>query len=309
MDCAELRDKLADYTFGNLSAAEQAAFAAALSGCPDEAAEYETGWRPLVEVMPLSVAQIVPPPSLRARVLQAATAEENVSSPAAAPTVAPRAAASVAPLPVRRRSHPTQPGLWAQVVSLFTRPQFTMSALSIMLLLSLLSLAWGFSVNGQLYQAQADLSTMNQRVAQLQGDLNRTSTDLSKKVSQLADKQAQIDALLADRDSKLVALDPTPDSKWPQGGGTAVFNPQRDIIYINLNGPNAHPEKDFQIWGLKDGKPVSLGVFNLNDGAYLGHTPAELKQYSQIMISWEPHGGSVNPSKDWIVVAGPPQNG
>lgn len=82
----ELRGDLAAYALGTLAGDEREAITEHLSGC-EPCSEYVLWLQPAVDLLPASVEQIEPPPSLRANLMdtvRAEAAQQEVSSPAPA---------------------------------------------------------------------------------------------------------------------------------------------------------------------------------------------------------------------------------
>ncbi len=288
MSRTELEDKLADYAFGNMSASERETFAAALANDPELAAEYETAWQPMVAALPLAAEQVELPATMRQRVLNAAlqgvptgVQRPTVGSAAASPITPPvNVSPPAAPPAPRPTSGPPPVRPWCRLVVLFSRPQLALGGMAIMLVISLASLTWAFTTNGQLERDKAEISA----------------------------EQTQIDGLLADPGSRLTSLQPT--EHWQKGSGKAVYDPGKNMVYVTMSGPPPKNNMDCQLWAIKDGQTISLAVFTMKDqtASYMAQAPAQLKSYSGLMISWEKPGGATQPTKDWIMLEGAIQN-
>lgn len=297
MSNTELDDKLADYAFGNMSESEREAFAAALKHDPELAAEYATIWQPVVEALPLAAAPVQLPATMRQRVLEAALQSEPATvMPRAAQaggTIAPQiqaatlqpASPSLSPVPRPAPALPPQGDLpavspWRKLVVLFSHPQFALGGMALMLIISLVSVGWAFNLNAQ---HESDMAHINH-------------------------EQAEIDALITDRNAHMVALQPT--DNWKAGYGTAVYDPNQSAIYITLSGPPPQTAMDCQLWGMKNGQATSLGVFTMNGWlvSHMAHAPANLNSYDELMLTWEKPGGSTQPDPKWIMLEAPVQS-
>lgn len=105
----------------------------------------------------------------------------------------------------------------------------------------------------QLYRQQSEKAVLETRSSELQAQLD----DCTRRAQQL-DKLQQAVVLLRDRDTRAVPLD--------NGKGTAYayYNPVRREVALDLGGlPAPAPGKHFQFWAIVDGKPVSMGMVDL----------------------------------------------
>ncbi len=291
MSNPELADKIADYAFGNMSEREREAFAAALKHDPELAAEYATVWQPVIEALPLAAPLVQLPAAMRQRVLQAALQGEPA-------TVMPRAAQAGGAIATPMQAATLQPAMsrpapvgspqtdfpatnpWRNLVALFSRPQFALGGMALMLIISLISVTWAVSLNAQ---HESDMAHLDQQ-------------------------QAAINALIADRNAHMVALQPT--ANWKAGYGTAFYDPNQNVVYITLSGPPPQTAMDCQLWGMKNGQATSLAVFTMNGWlvSYMAHAPTNLKSYDKLMLTWEKPGGAAQPDPKWIMLEGPMQN-
>lgn len=105
----------------------------------------------------------------------------------------------------------------------------------------------------QLYRQQSEKAALETRSSELQAQID----DCARRTQQL-DKLQQAVVLLRDRDTRAVPLD--------NGKGTAYayYNPVRREVALDLGGlPAPPPGKHFQFWAIIDGKPVSMGMVDL----------------------------------------------
>ncbi len=83
----ELRDDLAAYALGALSEQEATNIESHLTGC-ESCREYVVWLRPAVDLLPASVEQLEPPPSLRESLMATVHAEAHAADPLAEPPAA-----------------------------------------------------------------------------------------------------------------------------------------------------------------------------------------------------------------------------
>ena len=108
---------------------------------------------------------------------------------------------------------------------------------------------------------------------------------------------------------------PDPDS-WRRVrlDGTEFAPEATGIIYISADGrngtiivdqlPQLSPERQYQLWLIKDGQRTSGAVFSVDDSGYRGlqiESPLPLQDYGAFGITIEPAGGSPSPSGDRVL--------
>lgn len=84
---------------------------------------------------------------------------------------------------------------------------------------------------------------------------------------------------------------------------SVYWNKKTEAAYLNiLDLPDLTEEQQFQLWAIVDGKPVSMGVFDLKKDALTQMTA--VANAAMFAVTIEPRGGSVNPTLDAMQVAG-----
>ncbi len=134
----ELQALAAGYVLGVLEPDEAAAFARHLASCSD-CLKLVAELRGIVDVLPLAVEQVEPPPSLRARVLEAVRTEAKQNGTAAA-------------LPARARR-----GLLSGILA---RPMAWAAAVVLLLAALGATTGWAFAMRGSLDSSQARVSSL-----------------------------------------------------------------------------------------------------------------------------------------------------
>lgn len=88
----------------------------------------------------------------------------------------------------------------------------------------------------------------------------------------------------------------------PDALATVYWNKNTGHVHLNINNLPVPPNgKQYQLWALKDGKPIDAGVFNLTTNLYAMKTILSADAFA---ISLEPAGGSISPTMDLIYVIG-----
>lgn len=90
----------------------------------------------------------------------------------------------------------------------------------------------------------------------------------------------------------------------PRAFATVFYDSVNKTSLINIAGfPSTSPNKQFQLWAIVKGKPISLGILPLNDSNTLVKTEF-VSNPTAFAITAEPQGGSINPSLDQMVSYG-----
>lgn len=89
------------------------------------------------------------------------------------------------------------------------------------------------------------------------------------------------------------------------GGAVAQVVPTLDGAYLIAAGLQEAPSKHvYQLWLMRDGNPVSAGLFDGTDDVSIVETQADLNRYEAAAITIEPEGGSAEPTSDPILTSG-----
>ncbi len=95
----------------------------------------------------------------------------------------------------------------------------------------------------------------------------------------------------------------------PDASASILWNKQLEEVYFTFqNLPELDKESQYQLWVIKDGKPVDMGVF---DYASAEKSLVKMKNTNAaeaFAITIEPKGGSVNPTLEKMVVLGAVEN-
>jgi anti-sigma-K factor RskA len=130
---------------------------------------------------------------------------------------------------------------------------------------------------------------------QLRSALERQQAAVARLEHELA-SQRTLTSLVGGTDSSVAALKGTPPA--PQADGWIAWSPDRKsgfLVVHNLPMPPAG--KQYQLWVIAAGHPVSAGVFDVDN---LGHAslvvPVEAPKPDGFAITLEPAGGGPAPS-------------
>ena len=288
---------LEQYALGELPAAERAAVEAEAAAHPAIAAE-------LAEIVAAldGYAQahaIAPPPAMRARVLSNVLASISAAAaplattaptplafqPAAAiglradiDAIARPSAAAPAPLLGQRPVAPL-----AGSTSTTGRSSLAIAA-SVALLLSLLG---NFFLYSRWHEADTTLVA-------LQADQTRLASANTVLQREMSGVKTQNDILRDDR-FKVIALAGTPDA--PSAKARVFFDPRTRKVYLDAQNMPALPAgKQYQLWALRDGKPVDAGMVVAAAAARGLQEMKAIEVAQAFAVTVEPVGGSVGPT-------------
>lgn len=275
---AELRDMAPAYVLGALSADERAAFERALTSS-SELAQEVSAYRSVVAHIGSST-EIKPPADVRARFLDRIASQRQASAEPAAP-VAPSTAA-----PASRPFTISNGNASASGRSAMEKPKADRWWLTGIMAVGLAaSLLFAFQRNSQ--------------VTSLTASLAQRDSLLQIKTVKLAQRDSALNTVLeAERNLVLVNLTSAPDN----GPGIQFFwnvKERRGVLHA-FNLKPAAPGRTYQLWLIKDGKPVPSRVFNADadqHGLVWGiELPENTKGVSALAITDEPTGGSPQPT-------------
>jgi hypothetical protein len=97
----------------------------------------------------------------------------------------------------------------------------------------------------------------------------------------------------------------------PSGYGKIIWDPKRRIAILQVsNLPQVAKDKDYQLWVIKENKPISAGVFdveNITNNFYKIENLTEVKKESinAFAVTLEPKGGVVQPTGKMYLIGKP----
>ncbi len=136
---------------------------------------------------------------------------------------------------------------------------------------------------------------------------SRTAARLNQMEKALADNNIQLDYyrskewMLAQPNMQLVMLQGV--EKHPDARAMVMWNAKTHDVHLDIiSMPQAPTGKQYQLWALVDGKPVSVGMYN-ND-APLSAFSAPVDKAQAFAITLEPEGGVESPTMENLMVMG-----
>lgn len=95
----------------------------------------------------------------------------------------------------------------------------------------------------------------------------------------------------------------------PDAVASILWNQQLEEVYFTFqNLPELDTESQYQLWVIKDGKPVDMGVFDYSTAAQRLVQMKNTASAEAFAITIEPKGGSVSPTLEKMVVLGAVEN-
>lgn len=278
---AELRDMAPAYVLGGLSAEENIAFERALAASHELTQEVDAYKHVVTQIG--TVRELSPPPAIRARFLDKIATQKTqagATPAAAAPaTLAPPAEPEKRPFTVSTGGAPAAKPSTDQ-------PQRERSWLTAVIAIGLAaSLVFAIQRNSQ--------------VTSLSTQLAQRDSILAARTMQLAQTDSTLNTIL-EAEGNLVLVNLV---AAPQNGPSIQFFwnvKQRRGVMRTAGLQPAEAGRIYQLWLIKDGKPVPSRIFNtgadnksLESGIELPTTTAGV---TAVAITLEPAGGSQQPT-------------
>ena len=114
------------------------------------------------------------------------------------------------------------------------------------------------------------------------------------------DKKSNEMKFVMNRSNKIVDLKGMPTA--PDYSAVVYWNPNsKQVMLMPENLPKPPLNKQYQLWALKDGKPIDAGVFDMTGDMT---NMKKIQDADAFAITLEPMGGSVNPTMDAMYVVG-----
>lgn len=271
----ELRELSGGYALGVLDEPERLAFERHLATCASCAAEIRD-FTAVASALARDVPQVDPPPSLRERVLRAAT--QPGPEPAVIEPIAERRALN------NQQRRPRREGLLA-----------LLSAAAVVIAVALG--AYAISLQQRIAVLEDQVRSAADRAAQSQQQLVqlRAAADLSTQVRRI---------LAAD---DLRRLDLAGTQAAPAATGRAFWSQREGLVVAFANLPATDAGQVYQLWVIPPGgNPIDAGLLELQpDGRALTLARAGTSQrVGTVAITLEPAGGSPVPTLNNMIAAG-----
>ena len=280
----ELRGLSGGYALGVLDEPERRAFEQHLATCASCAAEIRD-FTAVAAALALDVPQVEPPPSLRERVLRAAT--QPGPQPAVIEPIAEHRPLPGEPAGRAARQQQRRPGRESLLALL--------SAAAVVIAVALG--AYAISLQRRIAALEEQVRTAADRAAQSQQQLVQLRA--------AADRSTQVRRILAADD--LRRLDLAGTKAAPAASGRAFWSQREGLVVAFANLPATDAGRVYQLWVIPPGgTPIDAGLLELQpDGRALTLARAGTSQrVGTVAITLEPAGGSPVPTLSNMIAAG-----
>ncbi|MCH8569487.1 MAG: anti-sigma factor [Balneolales bacterium] len=198
------------------------------------------------------------------------------------------------PIPISSTSDSKKSGSEASAPS--TQTPSWLRAAAVLLMVSTLILAY--------------LATnLNQEVDTLETVVENQRLELMNLQQRVEVAERYLD-VISGRNSYFVGMDGLDPS--PGGFGRIFFNPETQAALLQINGLPVNPsDKDYQLWVIRDGVPISAGIFSVADpdSSQYFELPrfvdSDLAQVDAVAVTLEPEGGMPQPTGDMFLLGTP----
>jgi len=174
-------------------------------------------------------------------------------------------------------------------------PRWTFFAAAALLLLGVWGAAGQLRTRGEVRRLTAERNRMARQVDALGREVN-----LARAEARQAAQALQILAAPSVRSVVLAGLGPTPGA-----AGHTYVNPQtRDALFYGFNLPRLAADKTYQLWFIAGGKPVSAGIFSVDErgtGRLRVENVVEVEDIQVWAVTVEPQGGVPQPTGEMVL--------
>lgn len=266
-------DWLPAYALGALDGEELRELEAHLATGCDRCAGMLTGWEGDLAALAAEAPAVEPSEVTRQRLMRKVAEEAPTRSPVVA----------------RDRSRPRRAlAGWALAASLAA------------VALSLGALWSQLRTSEDLRTDLADRTSMERELERLQEELGRTRAELGGLRTHVERLAVSVQSLGGGGRSYLLAgLEGAPEA----GGATFVDPRTHRAVFYTYGLPAAPPGKTYQLWWIAEGKPVSAGIFDVDETGtgsleITGEPPADIDLWA---VTIEPEGGVPQPTGDMVL--------
>jgi hypothetical protein len=162
-------------------------------------------------------------------------------------------------------------------------------------ILLLLSTTFAINFYKQSRSLEAQIEDKKDAIVGLEEKINKTTADL--------EAQNNLLATLALPETQRLVLKGV-ENKYPESQAYIVYNAEKKQVYIHPGSLPSNPQgMQYQLWGLKDGVPISLGVFDYSTNADF----LVMEQVSGVQafaVTLEEAGGKPTPNLEELYVIG-----
>lgn len=159
-------------------------------------------------------------------------------------------------------------------------------------------------VSGVYLMLRADYSSVQSALNAAQEDVVQHQSEITALTGVLHDKK-MIESFVQDAELQSLVLGGTDDK--PNAHATILYKKHDDEVLLHAAGlPMAMEGKQFQLWAIVDGTPLSMGVVNRDSFIYKTTLPANIdrSKIQAFAITLEDEGGRDVPTLEQLHVIG-----
>lgn len=178
-----------------------------------------------------------------------------------------------------------------QVYSQPQRFNYLMAAVVAFLVLNIIGNIYFYT---KLKGTQEQMTAVMSENIKMKSDYEKIKNDMEKKSTDMK--------MVMNRSNKVVDMKGMEIA--PQSFATVYWNPNTKQVMLNVDNLPAPPkDKQYQLWALKDGKPIDAGVFEMKPGD-MNMMPVHIPDADAFAITLEKKGGSPTPDLTQLYVMG-----
>lgn len=133
--------------------------------------------------------------------------------------------------------------------------------------------------------------------------INNVNLEIQKQLSLEKETALKNIALLTQPGNKLIEMKGLEIS--PSSSAMILYNEQTKQAYLSVKSlPPAAADKQYQLWAIVDGKPVDMGVFDVNTDSASLQKMMNIENPQAFAVTLEQKGGSLTPTLEQMYVMG-----
>ncbi len=158
------------------------------------------------------------------------------------------------------------------------------------------------------FQLMGTIERQNEKIVRVEREKTEIAIRLVALRDELSRKDEQLKVLSA-KQIHITIMDGMEVN--PVGYGKIIWDPEKRIAILQVSHLPAVPsDKDYQLWVIKDKKPISAGVFAVNDTSanffkIQNMAVTDPKEIAAFAVTLEPKGGMPQPTGDMYIMGSP----
>lgn len=195
---------------------------------------------------------------------------------------------------VQSDEKPVQPAVTQPQYERSPSYRYLMAAVWVFLVLNIAGNIYFFT---KLKSTEEQMANVTNENVKMKTEYEKIKNDMDKKNVDLK--------MVMNRQNKIVDMKGMEIA--PHSFATVYWNPGTKQVMLNVdNLPMPPSDKQYQLWALKDGKPIDAGVFDMKPGAAgdMHMMPVNITDADAFAVTLEKKGGSPTPDLTQLYVMG-----